>query len=326
MGEAQDLQMPLLGYPGTWTVTSGRAPNFTATTGPYRVTFFFGTPGLSAYQLTANGSDVGLLLDSAADSPILFQDIEPNGVRPMGLRRTNSPTVRGELKVNSFSRLASVKVFEVMGDHPLEAVHQAGEYFFPHLNWLCYRQKVGVEVSAILAVNADYTETWLYHYRPYDVAGTRFQEAFCEFSEGLIPYFALYREAMASTNPYYQVIVFTKLIEGIDNASELKKLQPEGLLDERVPSHPRVPEKFRGQKINAFMNHVRLELRHALAHFELEKSGMIHVPDLMYDMRSVQLILPAIRAVVRVKLENLRRRVHELQGSGIFLPVDEEFG
>lgn len=314
----ENERLPISGFPGTWTVIRSKTSRYAKREDPrkYAARFLFGTPGLEPFRFAPDGESIELCTDMPGDSPLKMPDIPSNGMREIALKCPEKPSARAELRVNQHQRLSSITVFvESVG--PEEAAHEAGEYALPQINWLCYVHDVGVSIVAIDVLDEEETHRWIYHYRHYDVAIQEFKSIKTEFPTQLLPLLALWRESLSTTNPYYQVILLRRILEGVDlgNAT-FGKYNPGNLSDERFPDHENILAAYRGKKVGPFLDEIK-KLRSFFAHFALDDEDVIHVPDMVSGRRNIEVAIPSLRFAIKVKLDNLRLRMLEcLRGDG----------
>jgi Methylamine utilization protein MauJ len=136
--------------------------------------------------------------------------------------------------------------------------------------------------------------------------------------------FSAYREAMNSTNPFYQVICFDRVIEGVNKirAARRKREVSAG----RTPSDPseRIPDasdpiygapslpsleydpasfhKFFGQKFTRVLKETERVIRNAIAH--LDPLGDSLVADSYRDLNECEVLIPVVRYMARTMLDN----------------------
>lgn len=304
-------RIPLTGFPGTWTVIQAESRGYQEVPGAkkYAVRFILGTPALEPFRFASDGESVELATDLPGDSPIKFPDLPADGMHELGIANKGlGGRIRVELRVNRHQRLSSLTAFVEAVD-PRAAAHRAGEFLMPHLNWLSFVHDVGVSIVAIDVVDEQQTHRWTYYYRHYDVAAQNLTDIKSEFPDQLIPLLALWREAMSSTNPYYQVITFRRVLEGIEYCGkEFGKFKPANLREERFPDDKRIWAAYRGEKIGPFLDEVK-KIRSFFAHFALDDKDVIHIPDLVEGRRKIETIIPMLRFATKLKLDNLRLKI-----------------
>ena len=114
-----------------------------------------------------------------------------------------------------------------------------------------------------------------------------------ELHKEMQPIYALYREAMNSTSPYYKVLCFHKIMEGLlgtlrtslrkrarNTAYELPRIK------DKVPDHPDFPtglKQYIGTPLKDFYdNFLSKQFRDAMAHFTLKRGSTLDVSSPLY--------------------------------------------
>lgn len=117
-----------------------------------------------------------------------------------------------------------------------------------------------------------------------------------ELSEDMQPIYALYREAMNSSSPYYRVLCFHKIMEGLLGPlrTSLRKRTMKAAIDlqgnkDRVPDHADFPLSLRqyvDMPIKEFYDKfLSKQYRDAMAHFTLKQSTALDVSSPTYVSR-----------------------------------------
>lgn len=112
-------------------------------------------------------------------------------------------------------------------------------------------------------------------------------------SSEMQPIYALYREGMNSSSPYYRVLCFHKIMEGLLGSlrTSLRKRAKSASIDlpstkDRVPDHPDFPQglrQFIGTPTKEFYdNFLSKQYRDAMAHFTLKQGVALDVSSPVY--------------------------------------------
>lgn len=139
-------------------------------------------------------------------------------------------------------------------------------------------------------------------------------------SADMQPVYALYREAMNSSSPYYRVLCFHKIMEGLlgplrvslRKRAKLASLDLPNIKD-RAPDHPDFPQGLRshvGTPTKEFYDKfLSNQYRDAMAHFTLKQSVALDVSSPEYFSRFVDVAFAAdlcTRALTQAHERNLR--------------------
>lgn len=314
--KSEGVPIPLHGLPGTWVSIVGRNGS-PIPEGPagYRTTFYLGIPGLEAMRSASDGSSVELLTDSSGDSPIHFREMAPNSFHSLAVGpKRDGEALKIDLRVNEHSRLSSATAYIEDASGSLDAIQRASAVFCPLLNWFAYKLDVGVTIEAIIVARDDDLSRQLIFYRPFDTIESTLAECLeVDLPDPLVPFLSLYREALSSTNHFYQFIVFGRILEGLTGfiPSEIHTLKPAGLLDDVFPDTDRIPSEYRGKKLQPFLDMVIGNYRNAVAHFLHKKTQLIQIPDMIENILSSSAAMAPLRYAIKVKLENARLKIVE---------------
>ena len=145
--------------------------------------------------------------------------------------------------------------------------------------------------------------------------------------------FAAYREATNTTNVFYQLLCFYKVIEGVKKIrAKRKKDTLDAGLVYREPSNEQIPspeenlgisneylrDYFRpylGQKFTKVLDEFSRVLRNAVAHLDPEGDSLI--ADEFDDIAQCERAVPVIRYVSKIMLQNELQVVPDLE----FVPM-----
>ncbi len=276
--------------------------------GQYQVTYVLTTPGTGLLGETTTEQ-----ITEAGDSLLQF----PAGFPAIAMEFSNDSeqiAVRGY--PNRRRRLAKFQTTFIAGSRA-EAEKFAFDLIHPTLSWLTYRYDVPLDVKAceVLEISTGVVGYMI------NVHGRPRQIQIGDEWVSKVPFRAVlssYREAMSSTNVFYQVLCYYKVVEGCYRLRDNRRksvlrtghqwLQP----DERVPVSPEdLPEfaktqaemfdPYRGKKFTAIRDDLRNVVRNALAH--LDPYGDSLVIDKYDDVETCRKAVPILRFMSRVLVE-----------------------
>lgn len=205
----------------------------------------------------------------------------------------DSPAGQMRLSVNKAHEvsMASASIFT---NNPLSARAIFDEMLNRYLDRMSYL--AGIPTHVIFTVTHDKKneiQTIFYVSPPRP---TLINDGGEELNNEMKPIYALYREAMNSTSPYYRLLCLFKIIEGLIGPlrSNLRKRERSAGIDlnmgkDLVPDHPEFPMRFQrhvGTSIKAFQDAVLTkEYRDAMAHFSLRTGKALDVSTLQDNLR-----------------------------------------
>lgn len=141
-----------------------------------------------------------------------------------------------------------------------------------------------------------------------------------ELSADMQPIYALYREAMNSNSPYYRVLCFHKIMEGLLGSlrTAVRKRAKALLIElpivkDRVPDHIDFPMGLKhlvGKSAKDFFdNFMTRQYRDAMAHFTLKQGSTLNVSSPVYYSRFVDVAFVSdlcARNIIQSHEKNLR--------------------
>ena len=287
-----------------------RSPQGTA--GFYRVMFVLGIPGK---ELFFDDQDLNILRNSGTSLLLMPPGAAFSNVKIVeATNEQKQETVDVQL-ASKDGRVANAQI-RVYASNFNEAERHAFDLVMPILSRLSYEYDVALDVKF------------------YDVIEEKTDVYKCTFGivgkskllganlRGLSKpefrmVFAAYREAANASNPFYQLLCFYKVIEGV---RKLRAKRKETLLskyreppDERMPAsdadlniinpfHREFFQPYLGQKFTRVLDQLRNLLRNAVAH--LDPMGDSLVIDDFEDIAQCERAVPVIKYIGRVMLQN----------------------
>lgn len=303
--------IPMIGLPGTWVATHGRCEPDAGADPGYVVTFFLGVPGVGTRRFADDGYSVITLDPLPGDSLLYLQDLGPNAEHKCSVR-DEARTFRWNMviRTNAHGRMASLEVHALECGTPHEALARACENALPILNGLSYRHDVSISLEHVFVRSDREGRVMHVGFQPEEAVAIDFlDEGRIPVPVQLGPLYSMYREAISATNPFYQFLAFYRLLEGIKAVTFANGVEAPGLVEEKLGQDEIVPQDFRGWKVNRFLDWAMKTFRTSFAHFENDALGLVHVPDYITDMLMVSRLVPVVRLAVKIKLDNLSRRV-----------------
>lgn len=273
--------------------------------GMYRVTFVLSIPGKEAYRSELN---IKSLMESGESLLIVPKGINIK-VEILRQQDLSSPP-EAELMVysNSDGALSKVEI-TVLASSFLDAQRQTSNIVLPLLSWWSYCYDVALDITGY-EVYEKHTEVTMWVFGLIGEAKAFHSDALNlgGISKPLYrTIFASYREALNSTNVFYQFLCFYKVIEGTHKIRNLRKEEVLAAgehyrdIPERIPekdsdipiSDPLVLESFRpykGKKFNSVLDQFRDILRNAVAHLDPMAESL--VADNFDDVTKCEKALP----------------------------------
>lgn len=285
------------------------------TEGFYRVMFVLGIPGK---ELFFDDQDLNLLRNSGTSlllmpSGAIFSNVKIVEVSNEQKQETiEVQLARREGKVAS----AQIRVY---ASSFREAERHAFDLVMPILSRLSYEYDVALDVKfyEVLEEKTDVYKCTFGIVGKSKLLGTNLRGlSKPEFRM----VFAAYREAANATNPFYQLLCFYKVIEGVKKlrASRRETLLAAGLEyreppDERMPGsdadldfvsplHREFFQPYLDQKFTRVLDQFRNLLRNAVAH--LDPMGDSLVIDDFEDVAQCERAVPIIKYISRMMLHN----------------------
>jgi hypothetical protein len=288
--------------------------------GKYTATLILGIPGLHWFHETT----------------VDMNEILASGDSPLGPRAaTGLPTLRlskdepyssVEFRTNAAGYLAEA-VVEVEARDVDDAEVKAHDIVLPMLSWLSFFYTIPADVSTFKIVEETTGSQWLavnmlgQRKRAYDPINVRLVDP------ALRLLLASYREGMITTNPFYQLLCFWKVTEGVrQRRAELGERakannQQFGRPKERLPTAsqeiPGFPatgstlEPYLGRSfVDALDKGLQDAYRHAIAHLDPTRSVLSI--DRTSDMQVCEQAVPLVRYMSHEML------LHELEAAPIW--------
>ena len=279
--------------------------------GMYIVTFFLSIPGKEHFRdeidfnkFVQSGNSLLLVPQEAAKVNVtLFNDQE---------------AVVVTLSKNTHGALSTAQL-RVQASKFVEAETNAFNIVMPLLSRWSYLYDVALDIAGYLAMEERTdTQKWtlgllgkekVLNFNRTDVSKPMYRTVF-----------SAYREALNATNPFYQLLCFYKVIEGV---KKLRTIRKEAILragnEYREPSDERIPDResdcaspdslildhfkpYLGKKFTWVLDQMRGLLRNAVAH--LNPEGDTLVADTFEDIAKCELAIPVIKYISRVMLRN----------------------
>lgn len=311
--ESDDLEIPLLGQPGTWVRVFGQRGRGEDLPTLCTVSLHFSISGFTSIQYTQDGSSVSHPDEFSGNSNFILPEIQPNSSKELTLRYEDEPELKVYLCVNSEQRLSCIKSEPIECNGELDAAMKVASRTLLYVNWWAFKYRTGIKLDAITVASVEGSNRWIFIYQPFKNVPISLSELKDRYPDFLMPLVSLYREAISNTNPYYEILMLCKVSEGVwelKHQQGLAEIQAH-LISGVLPHDKRVPPEFRGAQIDDFISHVRQEFRNAIAHFELKKREIIHIPDFPIAYAQASSLLPALRYAIAIRIENLRRQALE---------------
>jgi Methylamine utilization protein MauJ len=290
-----------------------RSPQGTA--GFYRVMFALGIPGK---ELFFDDQDLNILRNSGISLLLMPPGAAFANVK---LIEASNERERETVEVQLASgdgRVANAQI-RVHASSFTEAEHYAFDLVMPILSRLSFEYDVALDVKFYEVVE-EQTDVYKWTFGivgKTKLLGTNLRGlSKPEFRM----VFAAYREAANATNPFYQLLCFYKVIEGV---KKLRAKRKEALLtagseyreppDERMPTsdadlnivsslHREFFQPYLGQKFTRVLDQFRNLLRNAVAH--LDPMGDSLIIDDFEDVAQCERTVPVIKYICRVMLQN----------------------
>lgn len=277
--------------------------------GQYEVTYVLTTPGTGVVGGTTTEK-----VTESGDSVLQF----PPGLPGIAIEFwDDTRRVEARCYPNRRRRLAKVQILFSASCRG-EAEKLAFDLIIPMLSWLSYRYDVPLDVKACVVVEVS-TEVAGY---TINVQGKPRELQVGEQWTSRKPFRAVlssYREAMNSTNVFYQALCYYKVIEGCYKLRDTRRkstldsgaqwLQP----NEEVPStqdglpdfakrQAEALQPYFGRKFRAVQGDLRKVIRNAVAH--LDPFGDSLMIDRYDDVDKCREAIPVLRLISRTLIDN----------------------
>ena len=279
--------------------------------GSYSITFFLSIPGkeqfrdeLDLNKLMQSGDSLLLLPQEAAQVHVkIFNDQEEVIVTIVKNEHGALARAQLHLHVSSF----------------VEAETNAYNIVMPLLSRWSYLHDVALDITGYQVIEQQTgSQKWMvslvgkvraFEFNIADVSKPNYRTVF-----------SAYREALNATNPFYRLLCFYRVIEGVKKlrAQRRTTVLSDGdeyrePLDERIPSaeidcgssDPSIQDSFKpylGKKFTWVLDQMRSLLRNAVAH--LDPEGNTLDADKYADIASCEQGLPVLKYISRVMLHN----------------------
>lgn len=279
--------------------------------GSYIITFLLSIPGKEQFR---DELDLNKLIQSG-DSLLLL----PQEVAQVQITLFNDKeTVLVTIVKNDHGALARAQL-QLFGSNFVEAETNAYNIVMPLLSRLSYLHDVAIDITGYQVIEEQTgSQKWM--------VGLIGKAKAFEFNIADVskpPYrtvFSAYREALNATNPFYRLLCFYRVIEGVKKLRTQRRAtalragdeyrEPP---DERIPSaesdcggsDPVVLDSFKpylGKKFTWVLNQMRSLLRNAVAH--LDPEGDTLDADKYEDIATCEQGLPVLKYISRVMLHN----------------------
>jgi len=277
--------------------------------GQYQVTYVLTTPGTGLIGGTSPEK-----ITETGDSLLEF----PPGLPGIAIEFFNGAAhVEARCYPNRRRRLAKIQT-SFAASSRAEAEKTASDLILPMLSWLTYRYDVPLDVKAceVLEISTNVVGYAInVHGRPRQIqVGEEWTS-----KEAFRAVLSSYREAMSSTNVFYQALCYYKVIEG---CYRLRDDRRKSALDagaqwsqpnERIPdgqdglpefakSQAEVLQPYFDKKFTAIRDDLRNVVRNALAH--LDPFGEALIIDKFDDADKCRKTIPVLRFMSRVLINN----------------------
>lgn len=282
--------------------------------GTYLITYVLSIPGQDVYRSTLDITKIMESGNSLLGVPPGWQGYNfylttDFGVIPIGFRANK----------NSFLSQAQIRV---SGQSLLDAERLGHDLVYPLLSLLSFHHDASLDVAGY-EVCEEATEVRKY---VFGLAGKVKSMDLTTIPRTSKPEFRIvfsaYRDGLNATNPFYQVLSFYRVIEGVRGLRRKRKERAEGVKEqwrapiERMPSNvddlppnsPWVLDLFKpylGKKFTSVLDEFRGLFRNALAHLNPEQDVLL--TDRFDDISSCEKVVPVLKYIARqMLLEELR--------------------
>lgn len=183
-------------------------------------------------------------------------------------------------------KLVSLITCEIGAVSAIEARHKFVDTLNIYLDWICFNLWIPFKISTLWVKDPQSHISYIYFSAPPKYAGLPMGRG--SLSDEMRPVFALYREAQSAESPYYRLLCFYKIAEGILGPLRTRlniRAKKDGLdlkfPKNLVPDHPGICEELRmwvGKPIKQlFEKFLQHEYRNAISHFELKRKSPLNV-------------------------------------------------
>ena len=216
--------------------------------------------------------------NNSGDSLFLF----PEGAAYIDIE-TNEGTFK--LFPNKNRRLSTAR-FDFIANSVGEAQQSFSEIIGPLLDHMVYVTNTPLHIVQISAFDELHQISGSNIYSPYTL--TTIGHSFAKVTPLLAPVYAMYREAVNATSPFYKFFCFYKILEGLLKplaADIYKEAKQKSItlpsLKAKVPSFPDIPEnqkKYIGKSVKHFFEEfLTNNYRNEMAHFILDDGAVLNV-------------------------------------------------
>lgn len=278
--------------------------------GTYRVTFVLSLPGKEMYRTDVPFAEI---MESGESLLIVWPDAVRINIKIVG---------EGEIvEIVGFpnARHAMAKVqMRVTAKGFADAARYAHDLIMPLFSRWSFDSDVAIDVGAYeIYEEATYSTQWTLGLLGRDKGLTVKPDVPSTVVARRL--LSPYREGLAATNPFYRVLCFYKVIEGVKKQRNIRGEQTLAAGREyRVPSE-RIPkddadfsisdpierslfEDYYGKKFARVMDNMRDTLRNAVAHLDPEGDSL--VADSFEDTEACQRAIPVLKYMAREMLKH----------------------
>lgn len=240
----------------------------------------------------------------------------PDGVRCVVMESTNGKFV---IISNRHGEYSSISM-DVRANTHYEARFKFLATITPMLDHLSYLTDTPVITQILRVIDLKNNVQKIHFVEPYYAVLIKDYKKKLEVN--FLPIYSMYREANTSTSPYYRLLCFYKIIDGIYALkaklakSARKKLhQSAELSEDVVPDHPNLAEDLRvhvGKSVKSFQDKVvTRRFRDAVAHFLKKDESILHVSSPEETIRFSETAF-ACRLCVREMIKNYEKDLIKL--------------
>lgn len=287
--------------------------------GTYQVTFAFSIPGCGLYSGKISLSQMINEGESLIELP---------GGKELKIDRGQDFSRADRSKEQSFSLLSndqgvlSRTVVDLEASSFLDAERKSFDLIMPLISWFSFQCDVSLDISGyeILEKNTDvrvYALNMIGQRKKIDIQdGQEVRVPSTAESRALL---AVYREALNSTNIFYQILSFYKVIEGMKKLRKKqrkvnkKSVQAINCPNERIPEREEDLGKLDSNVLASFRPHLGKKfsrvieengklLRNTVAHLDPKK--IVLSPDNYDDILACEKAKPVLKYISRIMLQN----------------------
>lgn len=199
--------------------------------------------------------------------------------------KLNTPDGQLDIGINRNKEISNA-IMHIETDSALSARFAILKALGGFLDRMSYLSKTPMHISLVVILDQANLLQHIYYISPPRIVNLTpgGEHLFDE----MLPIYAIYREAMNSSSPYYRVLCFNKIIEGllgylrfnIQKQAKLLKIQLR-YPSESVPYHKDLPKHLHSyidMPIKKFYDeYLNMQYRNAMAHFKLRQKHALHV-------------------------------------------------